>query len=84
VIWEAAQASGRFLITQDMDFADTRRFAPGGHHGVLLVRFRNPGRNAILRRLSALFQAEDIGSWSGCFVVATEQKLRVRRQKLPP
>ena len=27
VIWEAAQRDERFLITQDLDFSDARRFA---------------------------------------------------------
>jgi predicted nuclease of predicted toxin-antitoxin system len=40
IIWEAAQRDGRFLITQDLDFSDTRRFAPGEHHGILLIRLR--------------------------------------------
>ena len=39
-IWEAAQQESSFLITQDMDFSDSRRFAPGTHHGMLLVRCR--------------------------------------------
>jgi predicted nuclease of predicted toxin-antitoxin system len=26
-IWEAAQTESRFLITQDMDFSDSRKFA---------------------------------------------------------
>jgi predicted nuclease of predicted toxin-antitoxin system len=37
-IWQAAQAEGRFLITQDLDFSDVRRFSPGTHAGLLLVR----------------------------------------------
>ena len=32
-IWAAAQASGRFVITQDMDFSDVRQYAPGTHSG---------------------------------------------------
>ena len=28
-IWEAAHNESRFLITQDLDFSDSRRFAPG-------------------------------------------------------
>lgn len=28
-VWLAAQSSGRFLITQDLDFSDMRRYAPG-------------------------------------------------------
>jgi predicted nuclease of predicted toxin-antitoxin system len=31
-IWEAAQREERFLITQDLDFSDMRRFAPGTHN----------------------------------------------------
>lgn len=33
-IWEAAQKESRFLITQDLDFSDSRRFIPGSHHGI--------------------------------------------------
>jgi hypothetical protein len=28
-IWQAAQSVGRFLVTQDLDFSDVRRYAPG-------------------------------------------------------
>ena len=43
-VWKAAQASGRFLITQDLDFSDVRQFAPGTHQGLMLVRLRTPHR----------------------------------------
>lgn len=29
VVWRAAQADGRFLITQDLDFSDARMYASG-------------------------------------------------------
>lgn len=31
VVCQAAQDARRFLITQDLDFSDIRRFAPGTH-----------------------------------------------------
>jgi len=37
-VWAAAQAEQRFLVTQDLDFSDARRFVPGTHAGVLIVR----------------------------------------------
>ncbi len=77
-VWEAAQAGGRFLITQDLDFSDIRRFRPGTHHGLLLVRLRNPGRRALLARVRAVFQDQDVAAWQGAFVVLTERKVRVR------
>jgi predicted nuclease of predicted toxin-antitoxin system len=50
-IWEAAQQESRFLITQDMDFSDSRRFAPGTHHGMLLVRLHPPNRRSLIERV---------------------------------
>ena len=80
-IWKGAQDTKRFLITQDLDFSDVRRFAPGSHHGLLLIRLRDPGRNALARRLRDIFEFEDVEDWKGCFVVATDRKLRIRRRK---
>lgn len=78
-VWEAAQRTGRFLITQDLDFSDIRQFAPGTHHGILLVRLHEPGRAALMKRIRHLFETEDTEQWQGCFVVVTEHKIRVRR-----
>jgi predicted nuclease of predicted toxin-antitoxin system len=46
-VWSNAQECGRFLITQDLDFSEVRRYAPGTHHGLLLVRLKQPGRRAV-------------------------------------
>ena len=37
-VWAAAQREGRFLVTQDLDFSDRRKFSSGGNEGVLVVR----------------------------------------------
>jgi hypothetical protein len=78
-VWTAAQESSRFLITQDLDFSDIRKFTPGTHAGLLLIRLRVPGRIALVGRIRSLFVTEDVSNWSGCLVVATERKIRVRR-----
>jgi hypothetical protein len=67
----------RFLITQDLDFSDLRQFAPGSHHGILLVRLRSPSRGNLAGRVAEFFQTENIAEWAGCFVVATERKIRL-------
>jgi predicted nuclease of predicted toxin-antitoxin system len=79
-IWEKAQGTGRFLITQDLDFSDVRRYAPGGHEGLLLVRLSDQGRNALLQRIQTVFESEEVESWKGCFVVVTDRKVRIRRK----
>jgi predicted nuclease of predicted toxin-antitoxin system len=79
VVWQAAQACHRFLVTQDLDFSDIRKYTPGTHHGLLLVRLPQPGRTALFERIVALFQIENVESWDGCLVIATPNKVRVRR-----
>jgi predicted nuclease of predicted toxin-antitoxin system len=83
-VWSAAQAAQRFLITQDLGFSDVCRCTPGTHAGLLLVRLTRPGRNALFERVSTVFQTEKIEDWTGCLVVATEQKIRIRRPEPPP
>lgn len=82
-IWSAAQSERRFLITQDLEFSDIRRYTPGTHAGLLLVRLPRPGRSALLDRVTALFRTEQIENWAGCLVVATDQKVRIRRPERP-
>ena len=78
-VWEAAQNAERFFITQDLDFSDMRRFAPGTHNGLLLVRLAHPSRRALNAFIETLFKQEAVAMWERCFVIATETKIRVRR-----
>ena len=80
-IWQASQKAKRFLITQDLDFSDVRKFAPGTHEGILLVRLRDPGRNALFARITKIFETEKVEKWSRCFVVITDRKIRIRHPK---
>jgi predicted nuclease of predicted toxin-antitoxin system len=52
-VWSGAQGCGRFLITQDLDFSDLRRYAPETHHGLLLVRLKQPRGAARSIRVSS-------------------------------
>ncbi len=80
-VWQAAQTEARFLITQDMDFSDTRKFAPGTHAGLLLVRLREPSAKMLLDKVSAV--VAEFEKWRDCFVVLTDHKLRIRRPAQP-
>ena len=78
-IWHTAQSAGRFLVTQDLDFSDMRRYAPGTHGGLLLLRLAQPGRDALVARVVLLFATESVDQWKGCLVVATDHKVRIKR-----
>lgn len=78
-VWQAAQAAARFFITQDLDFSDIRRYQPGTHQGLLLVRLAEPSRRQLVERVQHLFATESVDTWGHCFVVVTDRKIRIRR-----
>ena len=82
-VWAAAQTEERVLVTQDLDFSDARRFAPGSHHGLVLVRMRDEDQWRIADFLAAWFSMPDALTWARCFVVATPTRLRVLRPPPP-
>lgn len=83
-IWHASQREGRFLITQDLDFSDLRRFTPGTHRGILLVRLHSPSRRALSDRIMTVFSREHVEGWLGCFVIVSPRKIRVIKESTPP
>jgi len=55
-IWKQCLLEDRLLITQDLDFSNSRKFEPGSHAGIVLVRFQNPARVALINLLSSIFR----------------------------
>lgn len=80
-VWQAVLQSGRFFITQDMDFSDIRQFAPGTHPGIVLLRLDEPSRRVLTKRMRRILESVNIETWRGCFVVVTDHKIRVRRPR---
>jgi predicted nuclease of predicted toxin-antitoxin system len=78
-VFQSAQGEERALITQDLDFSDARKFKPGTHYGVVLVRLHNPSRRRLIERFRQILDAERIEDWARCFVVISDKKLRVKR-----
>lgn len=79
VVWQRVSTEGRFFLTLDLDFADVRRFAPGAHPGILLLRPRARGRQAVLDVLSRVLRDHPLQTLAGCLAVADETHTRVRR-----
>jgi len=78
-VWERVGVENRFLITLDLDFSDVRRFQPGTHPGILLVRARSKSRQAVLDILQRILDEQPLESLRGCLVVADENHTRIRR-----
>ncbi|HEX6865098.1 MAG TPA: DUF5615 family PIN-like protein [Thermoanaerobaculia bacterium] len=81
-VWERVTSENRFLITLDLDFSDVRRFQPGTHPGILLIRGRSKSRSAVLEVLRRVIEEHPIDTIKGCLVVADEQFTRIRRPAL--
>ncbi len=78
-VWAAAQAEGRLLVTQDLDFSDARAFAAGTHAGLFIIRLPDSEQWRLGDYLAGWFAGPDVESWKRCLVVATPHKLRVQR-----
>src|SRR5438874_195476 len=58
-VWEHVCAEGRFFITLDLDFSDVRKYPPGSHPGILLLRVDSRGLTSVsaaLRRVIGEFR----------------------------
>jgi len=78
-IWQAVQDEHRFLITADKGFADVRRYPPGSHNGMMLLRPDQDGINPILELIEKVLRAYDLNSLEGTITVVTPRNIRVRR-----
>ncbi|MBE9054177.1 DUF5615 family PIN-like protein [Nostocales cyanobacterium LEGE 11386] len=79
MVWQEVCAEKRFFITLDLDFSDVRRFPPGTHPGILLLRSRNRSRQAVLEILTRVVNEQSLTALKGCLVVADEIQTRIRR-----
>jgi len=78
-VWQRACSEGRLFITPDLDFSDVRRFPPGTHPGILLLRSRTRGRQGVLDVLNRVIVERTLDTLVGCLAVADENQTRVRR-----
>jgi predicted nuclease of predicted toxin-antitoxin system len=78
LLWSRVVADGRFLITLDLDFSDVRRFPPGTHPGILLVRARSTSSSAVLKVLRRVVAERALEDLRGCLAVADERITRIR------
>ena len=61
-LWRLAQADQRLLITTDKGFAEHRDEA---HHGILVIRLRQPNEQRIHARAMAGFRQFKESDWRG-------------------
>ena len=80
-LWKIIQKEERFLITGDKAFANIRRYQPGTHFGVLLLRPEENGIPQLKLLISEVLKSGMLEKLSRCIAVATPGCLRIRRPK---
>jgi predicted nuclease of predicted toxin-antitoxin system len=83
IVWRRVCAEGRFFITLDLDFSDVRRFPPGTHPGILLLRPHGQSRQGALEVLARVVDERSLETLTGCLAVADEIYTRIRRPPAP-
>ena len=79
VLWQAVQGEGRLLVTADKGFADIRRYQPGTHAGVLLLRPDQDGIRPVIQLLERFLAVYDLETAASTLTVVTPRSIRMRR-----
>jgi len=78
-LWRRVQHEVRWLVTADKEFGDIRRYRPGTHAGVLLLRSRQEGLDDYIGLATEAVRRLDFDDASGGVVVVTDRGARIRR-----
>ena len=77
-LWPAVQREKRLLITGDKGFADIRRYPPGTHSGVVLLRPDEGGIRPLVKLTRSLLDFGSLAIFEGALVGVTPRAIRVR------
>lgn len=73
------QDEARWLVTTDKEFADLRKFPPGTHGGVILLRLPQENRQDYARLAERVIDNVNLDDAAGAIIVANDRGVRVRR-----
>jgi predicted nuclease of predicted toxin-antitoxin system len=79
VIVAAATDEGRLLLTLDRGIGDLRRYPPGSHAGILVLRPVAQDPDSILALIQRLVRTHPLDELRSCVVVVEPSKVRIRR-----
>lgn len=79
VVVQAAADAGRLLITLDRGLGDVRRYPPGSHSGILVLRVDEQSAAAVRRAVQALVDVQDLDALAGTVAIVQRGWLRIRR-----
>lgn len=78
-VFASAQETGRLLLTLDRGFADIRRYEPGTHVGIVVLRLPDQSAPAVIGAVRRLMARHDLQDLSGTIAIVEPVRLRIRR-----
>lgn len=78
-MFASAQDAGRLLVTLDRGFGDIRRYEPGTHAGIVVLRLPDESAAAVVRVLRRVMVQHDLADLSGTIAIVEPARLRIRR-----
>lgn len=79
ILLDACRDEGRAILTLDRGIGDIRRFPPGTHPGIFVLRPASQEPRAVNRLLNRAFAGRDLADLAGCNVVIEDDRIRVQR-----
>ncbi len=73
-------AEGAMLVTADKGFGDIRKYPPGSHGGIILLRPDNESLGEYRELLALLVARHELEALAGAVTVVTSRSVRTRRR----
>ena len=74
-----ATDEGAILITADKGFGDIRKYPPGSHRGIILLRADTDSLAEYLELLDALLKRHELSTMARALTVVSPRGIRIRR-----
>lgn len=78
-VFASANGAGRLLVTLDRGFGDIRRYMPGTHSGIIVLRLPDESASAAVRAMQRLMAQHDLEDLVGTIAIVEPARLRIRR-----
>ncbi|HUT37582.1 MAG TPA: DUF5615 family PIN-like protein [Planctomycetota bacterium] len=80
-LWPIVLEEQRFLVTADKGFGDIRRYPPGSHPGIVILRPREDGIRPLLHLIRSLIATCRLEELAGLVTVVTPAGVRAHRPR---
>ena len=79
VVVAAATDEGRMLLTLDRGIGDLRRYPPGSHAGIVVLRPAAQDPDNILSLIDRLMRTHQFDDLRSCVIIVEPRRIRIRR-----